>query len=113
MVKNIVIIGAGGCARDTADILDACNEDGQKYDVLGYVVDSKYGSPGTIINDKPVLGDFQWLAKHAAKVFAICAIGAPELRFHLVERSRRLGVRFCSAVHPDAKLTKWVTIGEV
>lgn len=112
MVKKIVIIGAGGCARDTLDILDACNEDGKQYDVLGYIVDSNYGSPGIIVNDKPILGGFQWLAEHAGEVYAICAIGAPELRFRLVERSRRLGVRFCSVVHPNVSLTKWVTIGE-
>lgn len=112
MRKRVVIIGAGGNGREILDLLDACNMASQTYEVLGYVVDPQYASSGTIVNDKPVLGGFDWLAKHRSEVWAICSVAAPELRFRVVSRAKELGVRFCSAIHPAAMLTKWVTMGE-
>jgi sugar O-acyltransferase (sialic acid O-acetyltransferase NeuD family) len=110
--KNIVIIGAGGFGRELLDILDACNAAGQDYGVLGYVVDSQYSLPGTVVNSKPVLGGFDWLSEHASEVYAVCGVGLPQLRLRLVERAQERGVRFCSVIHPAAIVTRWVTIGE-
>jgi len=112
MVKKVVIIGAGANAREILDIFDACNRASQSYNVLGYVVDPQYGLPGTIVNDKPILGDFNWLAQHSSEVWAVCSVGAPELRLRVVSRAKECGVRFCSAIHPAAILTRWMTMGE-
>jgi sugar O-acyltransferase (sialic acid O-acetyltransferase NeuD family) len=110
--RKIVILGAGGFAREVLDIFEACNKVGQDYDVLGYVVESRYGSTGTVFNDKPILGDFDWLSRYAKEVYAICAVGAPQLRLRLVRFAKERGLRFCSIIHPTAVLTRWVTIGE-
>ena len=112
MSKKIVLLGAGGFAREVLDIFDACNKVSQEYQVLGYIVESQYSSPGVIVNDKPVLGDFDWFDKHASKVYAVCAVGTPELRLRLVKRAQEYSVRFCSVIHPSSILTRWVTIGE-
>ena len=64
------------------------------------------------VNEKPILGGFNWLSDHAEEVRAICAQGAPEVRRKLVRRAEALGVRFSTVVHPTAVLTRWVTIGE-
>jgi sugar O-acyltransferase (sialic acid O-acetyltransferase NeuD family) len=110
--KRIVLLGAGGFAREVLDIFDACKAVGQDYEVLGYIAESEYGKPGTIVNDIPILGDFDWFDKYASEVYAVCAVGAPELRLRLVKRACEHGVRFCSVMHPSAILTRWVTIGE-
>jgi sugar O-acyltransferase (sialic acid O-acetyltransferase NeuD family) len=112
MTKKIVILGAGGFAREVLDIFDACNEVRQDYEVLGYIVESQYGSIGTLINDRPILGDFDWFAENTEEVYAICGVGAPETRLRLVRRAQELGTRFCSIVHPSALLTRWVSMGE-
>ena len=112
MGRNIVIIGAGGFAREVLDIYEACNKAGQDDEVLGYIVEPQYSSPGRVFNDKPVLGDFDWLAEHAQEIYAICAVGTPQLRLRLVKFAEERGVRFCSVIHPTALLTKWVNIGE-
>jgi len=112
MVRKVVIIGAGGFAREVLDVFDACNRVSQSYNVLGYVVDPQYGLPGTIVNDKPILGGFDWLAHHASEVWAVCSVAAPELRLRVVSRAKECGVRFCNAIHPTATLTRWVTMGE-
>ena len=87
--KKVAIIGAGGFAREVLDIFDACNEAGDRYDVLGYIVEPGFGAPGVIVNGKPILGGIEWLGKQRGEVYAICAIGAPEVRRRLVVEAKK------------------------
>lgn len=111
-MKQIVIIGAGGFGREVLDVIDAINEDKPQYEALGFVVDSQYGSAGTIINGKPILGDFDWLQKYAEKVQVVCGVGPPHQRYHLVQRAKSIGCAFISLIHPTAIVTRWVQIGQ-
>lgn len=108
MGEKIVIIGAGGFAREVLDIFDACNKAGKDYEVLGFIVEPQYGSPGTSVNNKPILGDFGWIAQHAEEVYSICGVGTPSMRMRLVRSAQEVGGRFSNVVHPSAILTKWV-----
>lgn len=110
--KKVVIIGAGGFAREVLDICDACNQDKQTYEVVGFIVDRQYGSPGVLVNDKPILGDFEWLEKHSGEVLVTCAVGAPQHRYQLIQRAQKLGCHFFNLIHPSAILTRWTTLGE-
>lgn len=110
-IKKIVIIGAGGFAREVLDILDACNEDGDLYNTLGYIVEPDFGTAGMIVNGKPILGGLEWLEKHRKEVFAVCGIGAPEVRHRLVIEATKAGVCFCSITHPSVRLSRWNSIG--
>ena len=111
-MKKVVIIGAGGFAREVLDIYDAINQDKPTYEVLGFIVDQQFGSPGTLINCKPILGDYAWLQKHAGQVLVTCAVGAPQHRFHLIQHAKKLGCKFINLVHPSVLITRWVTLGE-
>jgi sugar O-acyltransferase (sialic acid O-acetyltransferase NeuD family) len=111
-MKKVVIIGSGGFGREVLDIIDACNRLENPYEPLGFIVDAQYGTPGTIINDKPILGGFDWLEKHAKDVYVTCGVGPPHLRFQLIQRATALNSRFINLIHPSAILTRWVTIGE-
>ena len=110
MTRSIVILGAGGMARDTLDVIEARIADGADDEALGYLVDAEYGAPGTLINDKPILGDLTWLQDHR-DVEVVCAIGAPADRRRVVERASQLGAKFCTLIHPRAVMTKRVTFG--
>jgi FlaA1/EpsC-like NDP-sugar epimerase len=107
MRKKIVIIGAGGFAREVLDVLEACNQEKPSYDVLGYIVDAQYGAQGTIVNERPILGDFDWLREHVHDVFAICGVATPHYRRRLVLRAKEMGCKFSTVVHPSAVLTGW------
>jgi sugar O-acyltransferase (sialic acid O-acetyltransferase NeuD family) len=111
-LQKVVIIGAGGFAREVLDVFDALDSIKPTFDVIGYIVDPQYGMPGTYMNDKPILGGFDWFGEHKDDVQAICGVGTSELRMGLVKRAQEMGVHFCSVVHPNAILTRWVTIGE-
>jgi len=110
-IKRIAIIGAGGFAREVLDIFDAVNAIEPRYEVLGFIVDPEYGKPGEIVNGKPILGAFDWLAENN-DVLCLCAVGAPEHRFKLVRRAIEVGARFCSVIHPSVIRSQWLEIGE-
>jgi len=104
-----VIIGAGGFAREVADVVDAMSliPRPDPIEFLGYIVDAKYGQPGTLVNGKPILGGFDWLQDHAMDISAVCALGAPHLRKLLVERAAATGCRFFNAIHPRCSDGLW------
>jgi sugar O-acyltransferase (sialic acid O-acetyltransferase NeuD family) len=112
LMQDVVIIGAGGFGREVLDVFDAVNSIKPIFRVLGFIVDPEFRKISDTINDKPILGGFDWLDKHLADIKAICGVGAPEQRFQLIDRARRLGVDFCSVIHPNAILTSRVIIGK-
>ena len=111
-LQKIVVIGAGGFAREVVDVFDAINTIRPTYNVIGYVVDPQYGTPGDQINDKPIIGGLDWLAEHINEVQAICGIGEPEQRNRVINRLQGKGVGFCSIMHPDSIYTRWITIAD-
>lgn len=109
--SRIAIIGAGGGSRDVADIVDACQFAGMPYVMLGYITDPQFVAPGIILNDKPVLGGFDWLAEHHAYIDVLCGVGAPEIRRKLVLRAAAVDANFCTLIHPSVLKTRWVDAG--
>lgn len=110
-LQKVVILGAGGFAREVLDVFEACNGLAPAWDVLGFVVEPGYAEAGTIVNGKPVLGGFDWLVEHVGEVLVTCGVGAPEHRRRLIEKARSLGCRFCNIVHPSVIASRWVTLG--
>ena len=110
-LQKVVIIGSGGFGREVLDVLEAVNEETPTYDILGFITEPGYQPPGTIIHDKPILGYYDWLEAHKDEVKAICGVGAPAARLHLIQKAEEIGVSFFSVIHPRAQLTRWVTIG--
>jgi hypothetical protein len=94
MKHDVAIIGAGGFAREVLDVFDAVNANGCSFSVLGFIVDAEYGGPGTEVNGKPVLGGFDWVAKHSTSVQLICGVGAPQHRMRLIRRAETSGGRW-------------------
>ena len=113
-MKKIAIIGSGGAGREVLDLINFCNRQENIYEPLGFIIDPEYGEPGTIINDKPVLGGFDWLEKYASDVFVTIAIGQPNFRFQILQRIKNLNCKFINLIHPWTKehLNKWVDLGE-
>ncbi len=110
MLKPLVILGAGGFARETQDVVDAINAESLTWDVLGFLVDAQYGAAGTIVQNKPILGEFSWLSGHTG-VHVVCGVGAPEHRRHMIERLSIFDVQFATLVHPSVIKTCWMTLG--
>ena len=92
-MKRIAIIGAGGNARELADML----RDIPKFEVAGFLT-NMHGQ-----YDSPVLGDFSWPASHAIDGFAM-AIGDPVAKYRVARElcERYPQVDWPVIVHPSA-----------
>jgi sugar O-acyltransferase (sialic acid O-acetyltransferase NeuD family) len=101
MKKKIAIIGAGGNARELADMLRALPE----FQLLGFLTNmrGKY--------DSPVLGDFSWPLAHEVDAFAM-GIGDPISKFRVGQElaMRYPEVEWPVIVHPSAHVGSTVKL---
>ena len=110
-IEKVVIIGTGGFGREVLDVLEAVNQVETRYEILGFITEPGFQKPGELINDKPVLGYYDWLEQNKDQVRAICGVGAPATRLRLIRQAEQMGVQFFSVIHPRAILTRWVKLG--
>ena len=81
--SGIVIIGAGGFAREILDVLRALRHGVGGEIMAGWIVDAQFNR-GPVMG-LPVLGDLMWLIEHRSDFEAICGIGEPRVRRRMVE----------------------------
>lgn len=104
-MKRIAIIGAGGCAREVAwlieDICAAVNQEASRYVTVGFLV-SDTSRLGPL--DSPVLGDFSWLESNHVDALAM-GIGNPAVRLKLSEELKQSfpHIAWPVLVHPSVK----------
>ena len=109
--QKVVIIGAGGHAREVLDVIEAINQETPRFEMMGFIVEPGYQSPGTVINDAPVLGHLDWLEKNRHEVKVVCGVGFPAPRYRVIQKVNQIGVEFVNLIHPNTLLTRWVTLG--
>lgn len=110
--KRVVIIGAGGHAREVAEILGHQARESSGPRVLGFVVDNPENHTAEV-GRLPVLGDWSWFeGANRDGLAVICAVGLPQLRKRLVEQAAAKGLPFASAVSPLAYLSPEAKLGE-
>jgi sugar O-acyltransferase (sialic acid O-acetyltransferase NeuD family) len=110
-MTDVVIIGAGGFARETYWVFLEDNAEKKKWNVIGFV-DDNVRLHGSGLCDIPVLGGFLWLEQNASKRFqVICGVGNPHSRNAIAVRTSALGLNFCTVVHPTARMSRWVELG--
>ncbi len=108
---DVVILGAGGSARELYWIFVEDNQEKQKWNVLGFV-DDKPELQGAVIAELPVLGSMDWLARNNRKALRlICSAGDTSTRRILAERGAALGFDFCTVIHPSVRMSRWVELG--
>lgn len=110
-MKRVVIIGAGGLAREVADIFAACNQVRQEYEIVGFI-DENPASHGAALNGFPVLGDLSWFdGVDKTKICVITGIGNPVSRRKVVDKALKQSLQFCNVIHPTAVVTPFITYG--
>lgn len=104
MKKSLVIIGAGGHARETEMVLRHSPELSERYTFRGYVVSDLSRLTPRDTKDK-VVGDIEWLAQHRQEIPAIAiGIGSPQARWRVAHEIREFhpDVEFPVFIHPTA-----------
>ena len=110
--KKVVILGAGGFAREVLWIYRDANQEKYEWDVLGFV-DENVENHNKILCDLPVLGGFEWFDKNAhSDLYVVCAIGSPRTKKKVIEKCLIRNLNFCSIIHPSVKMSEYIEIGE-
>jgi sugar O-acyltransferase (sialic acid O-acetyltransferase NeuD family) len=110
-LNDLVILGAGGFAREVWWLSEDVNQDIPTWNVLGFI-DEAPEAEGKLLCDLPVLGGFGWFERHAEKPFVICGVGSNRTRRRFVEKARSLGLRHATLVHPATRMSRFVEVGE-
>lgn len=111
-MRRIVIIGAGGHAREILEILLACREKEGNIKPIGFI-DEDPDKHGQVISGFPVLGDFRWFSGvDRSKIEVICAVGTPQVCRKLTLQAKRLGLRFTNVISPAAHISPYASIGQ-
>ena len=101
-MKKLVILGAGGLARELADAVVAINKKTQTFEVLGYLDDEE-----ELIGQKRlqlhVLGTVDWLAEHKSDdLYTIPAVGNGYSREKLSRAAGQYSAPLATIIHPRA-----------
>lgn len=110
-MKDLVILGVGGMAREIHETVEDLVADGEGWNFLGFLDDAP-AAQGTEVHGHPVLGPTAWLEAHPG-VHAVVGIGSTPIRHRLVQALSGAGhARWATLVHPSAYLGRRVTLGE-
>ena len=108
-MKDIVIIGAGGFAREIAWLIEEINKKKLQWNLLGFI-DDNYKNIEKNLNGYRVIGDVDCLKNMKKDIYSIIAIGNGKTRKKIIEKlkDRKFGV----LVHPNVSISKSVSIEE-
>jgi sugar O-acyltransferase (sialic acid O-acetyltransferase NeuD family) len=115
-LPELVLVGAGGFARETAEAVRAVNREQPTWDLLGFVDDNPELT-GVKVDGLPVIGGIDEVHRLPAAKVVVCT-GHPGNYFSRKRLVRRLDLdpgRYATVIHPGAVLaeTAWIGHGSV
>lgn len=108
----LVLLGAGGFARETVEVVHAINEKQPTYELLGFLDDDP-GKTDAVIDGIRVLGQTSLIAELAGAC-AVACVGSPDdysSRRRLTQRLDLPPDRWATLVHPTAVVPRSAVIG--
>lgn len=111
-MRSLLLIGAGGFARETVELVRAVNREAPTWELLG-LLDDDPELRGRKLLGAPVLGPCEAAAEYPDAVFAACVANPedPLRRLRLVERLGLPEERYATLVHPRAIVPESVSLG--
>lgn len=111
-MKKIVILGAGGFAREVAWLIEEINNKNAEWDLLGFIEEGN-NHIGSVLNNYKILGDFKWVTNSKIdNLFYICAVGDLKLKLKFCETAENLNLKPATLIHPDVKMSNYNIIGD-
>lgn len=111
-MRELLLIGAGGFARETAEAVHAVNAARPAWSLLGFLDDDP-ARRGTEIDGVPVLGPVDAIHDHPRAQLVVCT-GRPDnyvSRRIIVERLGLEDERYATVVHPTASVGRSCRVG--
>lgn len=109
MMKDIVIIGAGGFGREVAWLIEDINKIEPQWNILGFV-DDNVDIIGAELNGYKVLGNVDWLLNQ--KLHVVNAIGDPVTKKSAMNRLLASENKYPILIHPSVIYSDSVNFGE-
>ena len=112
-MTGVLIVGAGGLGRETAEAVRAAAHAGADLELRGYL-DDTVALHGTTIDGVEVLGPLEAVHELASDLGVVLATGSPAdpgSRLRLEARLALPAARYVSVVHPGAALGGSCTFG--
>ena len=107
-LKNIVIIGAGGMAREVRWLIEDINREKKVFHFLGYIV-SDLKKVGKLDSKDSILGDYSWFKVNGlSQINVAIGIGNPQNRLEVVKELSllRKNIIYPNLIHPSAVYDK-------
>lgn len=111
IMKEIVIYGSGGLARETAELIEDINEIEPKWDIKGYIDDIK-GENDEVINGYRILGTNEILKTLNNSTYIVLAVSDPVAKEKIHQEIKKYNLKYATLVHPTAKIAKSAILGE-
>jgi sugar O-acyltransferase (sialic acid O-acetyltransferase NeuD family) len=103
-MKDIVIYGSGGLAREVAHLIEIINSGSQEWNILGFIDDNEQ-SRGKIINGYEVLGGIEWFETNTKQINVAPGIGSPSIKRKIINKVCTYdNIDFPNIIHPDVNL---------
>ncbi len=109
-MKQILIYGAGGFAREVAWLIESCQGGEQALNVAGFIDDNALNQ-GQVINELEVFS-LEKAKERFPDAFFTVAIGSSQLREKLTEKAIQIGLKEITLVHPRVEASRFVEYGE-
>ena len=101
VMRDLVIVGAGGLAREAALVAERINAASPRWNLIGYV-DAAEARVGEPVGGATIVGSDDWLINLTEPSDVVVAIGQPAVRAEAARRLRTLGhLQFPNLVHPS------------
>lgn len=101
-LEDIVIIGAGGLAKEIAFLIDDINKQKKIWNLLGYI-DNDEQTIGKMHGKYPIFNTDDWLAITDKEINIAFGVGYPRLKQKLAKRlQKRENLTFPNLIHPSA-----------
>lgn len=110
-MKRLVLFGAGGFAKEVANIINNINLKKVTYELLGFIVEKKYYKQGEIINGLPVLGDENWILNHQ-DVYCTCAIADVDAKKRIHEFLKKNSIKLETIIDVLGYVSPHSALGE-
>src|SRR3989338_4969231 len=116
MAVDIVLLGAGGHAKDMLKNIEEYNSAAlskkNRLNIIGCIDDFNKIAPKASLLGYPILPSMKYLeTKPLKKVFVICAVGDPFQKRIFVEKALRLKFKFFNLIHPSVKIHRSIKMG--
>lgn len=110
-MKNIIIYGAGGLAKEIAQLIEDINEKEPTWHIRGFIDDIN-DNHGKMINGYKVLGTGEVLKDINYPTYVILGMSDPAVKQKINQQLKDINIQYATLIHPTAKITKNVLIGE-